>query len=91
MKEAEREGSEGALGVQRGDAVEEEGVGGTGWSKEEDGDDPHIVKKLNLVQLKDPTSYFLCQILPLATIISLYKEKRAHFLFTPLLLPEYCF
>lgn len=78
------------------------GGGGQVGAKKETERRPHIVKKntLNMVPLKDPSSYvplkdpssyFLCQILPLAAIISLYKEKRAHFIFTPLLLPEYCF
>lgn len=89
MKEAESEGSAGVLRVQRGVGVEEEEGGGQVGAKNKP--ETTLSKKLNMGPLKDPTSYFLCQILPLATIISLYKEKRAHFLFTPLLLPEYCF
>lgn len=82
---------QGPVGVQSGDAVEE-GWGGQIGAKRKTETTPVLSKKtLDLVHLKDPTSYFLCQILPLATIISVYKEKRAHFLFTPLLLPEYCF
>lgn len=37
---------------------------------------------LALSHLKDPTSYFLCQVLPLATIISLYsREKGSLFIY----------
>lgn len=71
-------------------------VEGGGLSPSDDCDDLGFVlgggKKKTLHLKKNPTqpSPPPCQILPLATIISVLGEKRAHFLFTPPLLPEYC-
>lgn len=93
QNERGREGGKcgGSLGPARGDGVEEEEQEDRLERRRRRHDPSPRPKKPPQSEAQRPFGRFLCQILPFATIISLYTEKRAHFLFTPSLLPEYCF